>query len=110
LAGRVAGQRLAAERVGHPPGGRAVQAVHHHPGAPGGDPAGPGRPRPPPPPNRAAPPRGAAPSRSFTTTRAPSAANRRASAAPIPLPPPVITTPAPAPDLTLAPQRFQPSR
>src|SRR5215475_6829484 len=36
------------------------------------------------------------PFRSLSTTRAPSAAKRRASAAPIPLPAPVTTTPAPA--------------
>src|SRR5215471_9375595 len=36
--------------------------------------------------------------RSLTTTRAPSAANLRASAAPMPLPPPVTTTPAPLTD------------
>ena len=46
--------------------------------------------------------RAAAASMSFTTTRAPSAANRRASAAPMPLPAPVITTPAPATDFTAA--------
>src|SRR5258708_6085071 len=36
--------------------------------------------------------------RSFSTTLAPSATNRRASAAPMPLPAPVTTTPAPATD------------
>src|SRR5215469_721604 len=37
--------------------------------------------------------------RSFSTTLAPSAANRRASAAPIPLPAPVTTTPTPVTEL-----------
>ncbi len=48
------------------------------------------------PPIRVATADAASPSRSATTTRAPSAASRVASAAPIPRPPPVTTTPAPA--------------
>jgi hypothetical protein len=42
---------------------------------------------------------------SFTTTRAPSAANRQASTAPMPLPAPVTTTPAPATDSISVPFR-----
>ena len=47
------------------------------------------------PPQDPATSRAAPASMSLTTTLAPSAANRRASAAPMPLPAPVITTPAP---------------